>query len=75
VGKKESPFSGLTAELGRLRWKGKSKEEKTAHALMMNEARMETSTPEERSAAASAAAKARWDAVRAAKKKAVKRKP
>ncbi len=35
---------------------------------------METSTPEERSAAASAAAKARWDAVRAAKKRAVKGK-
>jgi hypothetical protein len=56
--------------LGRKRWKGKSEEEKAAHAQMMNETRWADSTPEQRSAAASAAAKARW----AAKKKAVKKK-
>jgi hypothetical protein len=46
--------------LGKKRWKGKTKAEKTAHALMMNEERSSKMPPEERKASAQKAARARW---------------
>jgi hypothetical protein len=46
--------------LGKKRWKGKTAEEKTAHALMMNEERSAKTTAEERSESARKAVQARW---------------
>lgn len=46
--------------MGRRRWEGASDDDKAAHMRMMGEASRATLTPEERSASASKAAKARW---------------
>lgn len=56
-------------EMARKRWKGKTKEEKTAHGKMMSDERLAATTPEQRSAIAKKAAQARWGA----KKKSVKK--
>ena len=63
--------------LGKKRWKGKSKEEKAAHARMMNDERMTKTTAEERSSAARDAVNARWakaKKTRAAENKNAKKK-
>jgi hypothetical protein len=59
--------------LGRKRWKGKTEEEKAAHAQLMNEKRTSKTTPEQRTEIARDAAKAMWAKRRAAAKKAPKK--
>lgn len=58
--------------LGKKRWKGKTADEKAAHAQMLTEARAEKTTPEQRSEAARKAVQARW--AKAKKKGATKKK-
>lgn len=50
--------------MGRKRWKGKTKAEKTAHAEMMTTARLKVLTPERRKEIARNAIRARWGAPR-----------
>jgi len=57
------------AALGRLRWKGSSREERTEHARLMNEAKLTAMTPEQRKEVAQKAAKARWGKRKPATKK------
>jgi RPA family protein len=60
-------------EMARKRWKTKTAEEKSEHAKMMSDARIEQTTPEQRSAIAKKAALARWGPKKAAVKKAKKK--
>lgn len=53
------------AELGRLRWRGTTKEERREVSRALNEARSKKLTPEERSELARNAARALWEKRRA----------
>jgi hypothetical protein len=70
MGKKESEAA---AALGRARWKGVSKKERSEITRKAVTERHNASTPEERSAAAKKAAQARWANVKKAKKAAKKK--
>ena len=55
-------------EMAEQRWKGVTKKAKKQHSEMMAEARLEKTTPEQRTAAAKKAAAARWAGKKRVKK-------